>query len=207
MDSLAQERRRSKCLALASNNQAQFPNPLSSCEFIQLRQQQDVIVVDVRSDAERRVSTLPDAMSLRDFEKMVPHVEDRPVVIYCTIGYRSGLEVRRFQRQYGLERVYNLDGIVAYVLAMQELNQESESRAAAACLVDPQTGEGTTRLHTFGRMWDFVDPAHFQTVYFQGWNLQVRLLQVGRRATLRTLQHGVHFTLSCCSCCARTKHH
>ena len=48
------------------------------------------VLVDVRSDDEREVSTLPGAISQKEFEKDPDRFAGREVVTYCTIGYRSG---------------------------------------------------------------------------------------------------------------------
>ena len=56
-----------------------------------------VIVVDVRSKAERDVSSIPSAMSLKEYEQGIANGSipnnQTPVVTYCTVGYRSGMEV------------------------------------------------------------------------------------------------------------------
>jgi len=78
----------------------------------------DVLLVDTRSPEEYRVSRLPGAVRWSDFKAGPPPTEvlerakaGRPVVFYCSIGYRSGLAAERVAKQVGSDRsVYNLKG-------------------------------------------------------------------------------------------------
>eukprot|EP00884_Botryococcus_braunii_P009074 jgi/Botrbrau1/18168/Bobra.53_1s0037.2 len=51
---------------------------------------QDIVVVDVRSDEERKVSHLPGSISKAAFEANSAQYKSHMVVSYCTVGYRSG---------------------------------------------------------------------------------------------------------------------
>ncbi len=73
------------------------------------------LLLDVREKEEYGVSHLKDAVSaltekeaLRALEGVAP---DRPVVLYCSVGYRSS-EMARFLQKRGLEKVYNLEGSI-----------------------------------------------------------------------------------------------
>jgi len=78
----------------------------------------DVLLVDTRSPKEYRVSRLPGAVRWSDFEEGPPPPEvlehaqaGRPVVFYCSIGYRSGMAAERLARQRGSdEGLFNLKG-------------------------------------------------------------------------------------------------
>ena len=56
-----------------------------------------VVLIDVRSKPEREVSMIPSAISLKEYEKGVANGSisnaQIAVVTYCTVGYRSGIEV------------------------------------------------------------------------------------------------------------------
>jgi rhodanese-related sulfurtransferase len=52
--------------------------------------QPDFVVVDVRSDAETRVSIIPGAITKAQYEKNRQQYQDRMVIPYCTVGGRSG---------------------------------------------------------------------------------------------------------------------
>lgn len=124
-----------------------------------LAQHPDALLVDVRSPAEQAISRLPGAISQTEFEAMlgadpqrdpqgnsqralqsVPHARP-PVVVYCTIGYRSGLyAVHLAARGWP---VVNLAGsILAWTHAQQPL-------------VDPQ-GQPTDQVHVYGALWDLA---------------------------------------------------
>lgn len=78
----------------------------------------DLLLVDTRSEQEYRVSHLPGAVLWADFRtgrppsRVLEHaVAGRPVVFYCSIGYRSGLAAERVKQQAGDEQqVFNLKG-------------------------------------------------------------------------------------------------
>ena len=101
-----------------------------------------IVLVDVRTEPERQVSMLEGAVSKADFLGSLASVSSSPtntdttgdidndnhndeapmIVIYCTIGYRSGLEARRLGLQYPhlKHRIASLDGIVSYTHALGE---------------------------------------------------------------------------------------
>lgn len=87
-------------------------------ELLEGDEADDVLLVDTRSAEEYRVSRLPGAVRWSDFKAGPPPTEvleharaGRPVVFYCSIGYRSGLAAERVVGQVGKDRsVYNLKG-------------------------------------------------------------------------------------------------
>lgn len=87
-----------------------------------LDRQRNIAVIDVRSAWEARATRLPGALQsgssieqlkvlTRDFDR------DRPVLVYCTGGFRSRLAVDPL-KQLGFREIYHLDrGIMAWQLA------------------------------------------------------------------------------------------
>ena len=162
-----------KCLETAHFYQSMFRNvPTISSEDFATRDISEYDIVDVRTDPERALSRIQNAKTLQQFEP-----SDKPVVVYCTIGYRSGWEASRLQKQYPQLQVYNLDGFVAFTH-----------------YAEPNQIEGSTVVHTFGSMWNFVDTSHYQSTNFPLYMLPFRLLQVGGRVIVRSIQTG----LCCC---------
>ncbi len=51
----------------------------------------NTVYVDVREDKEIQISILPGAISKSEFEKNKKKYQDSNIVVYCTIGYRSGI--------------------------------------------------------------------------------------------------------------------
>jgi rhodanese-related sulfurtransferase len=75
-----------------------------------LHQAGQAVFVDARTEAERAVSTLPDAVTETAFLADPARFAGKKIIIYCTIGYRSGLLVKVLARQ-GIPAV-NLAGEV-----------------------------------------------------------------------------------------------
>ena len=48
------------------------------------------VIVDVRTPEEYRVSMIPGAITKEQFEQNKSQYRNRTIVVYCTIGYRSG---------------------------------------------------------------------------------------------------------------------
>jgi len=79
---------------------------------------QNVLLVDTRSAEEYQVSHLPNAVLWSGFKDGEPppavlaHARSgRPVVFYCSIGYRSGMAAERVARQIGTDQgLFNLKG-------------------------------------------------------------------------------------------------
>ena len=59
-------------------------------EFKQLQQQKNIVLIDVRSPEEREVSIIPSAISQAEFESDRDLYKNKSLIVYCTIGYRSG---------------------------------------------------------------------------------------------------------------------
>lgn len=73
------------------------------------------LLLDVREKEEYEVSHLQDAVpalteeeALRALEGVAP---DRPVVLYCSVGYRSS-EMAGYLQKRGFKKVYNLEGSI-----------------------------------------------------------------------------------------------
>ena len=73
------------------------------------------LLLDVREKEEYGVSHLKDAVSALTKEEALQALEgvapDRPVVLYCSVGYRSS-EMAGFLQQRGFKQVYNLEGSI-----------------------------------------------------------------------------------------------
>jgi rhodanese-related sulfurtransferase len=113
---------------------------VDAAEAIGWLQQGSVTFVDVRSERERAVSTIPGAVTAEQVEQDPERYRDKPLVAYCTIGFRSGLWAEE-QRERGLA-VSNLAGSLL-----------SWTHAGG-----PLTGpSGSTReVHVYGPAWDLA---------------------------------------------------
>ncbi|MEM7591736.1 MAG: rhodanese-like domain-containing protein [Cyanobacteria bacterium P01_A01_bin.83] len=110
-------------------------------ELQQLQQQdRDLILVDVRSQSERMVSYIPGAISTEEFESNLEQYQQKTIVAYCTIGYRSGKYAQKMQ-QRGV-KVFNLEGsLLAWSHVRGKL---TDSRGF------------TNKVHVFSRRWQLT---------------------------------------------------
>jgi len=105
----------------------------------------EAVFVDARADAERAVSTLPDAVSEASFLADPARYAGKKIIIYCTIGYRSGLLARTLAKQ-GVPTVNLAAGILGWL-------------HAGGPLVDVKD-QPTKRVHVYGRSWDLAPLAY-----------------------------------------------
>lgn len=106
------------------------------------------VLVDVRSPEEIAVSYIPGAITKTEFEQNLESYKDKTVIVYCTIGYRSGFYARKLQ-QRGIE-VTNLAGSL---LAWSH---------ADGSLTDGR--DKTRQVHVFGRQWQLT-PESYEAVW------------------------------------------
>ena len=109
----------------------------------QLRQQgKNVVLVDVRPLKERKVSIIPGAISSEEFEANLEQYRDSEakIVVYCTIGYRSGKYARELKERG--TNVFNLEGsLLAWSHIQGELVNDSGF---------------TNKVHVFSPKWQLT---------------------------------------------------
>ena len=128
-------------LALLYNNSVPLIRPDSLAQM--LNAEDSVLLLDTRSKAEWEISHLA-AAQFAGFEEFDSNEwsgapKELPVVIYCSIGWRSEKIGERMQ-QAGFEKVYNLYGGI-----IEWKNNDYP-------LVTPE-GKPTERVHTYNRYW------------------------------------------------------
>ncbi len=72
------------------------------------------LLIDVREPEEYAVSHLPSAVNAQgeELERLVRETgTERPIVLYCSVGYRSSRETENLRRQ-GFSNVTNLEGSI-----------------------------------------------------------------------------------------------
>lgn len=167
-----------------------------------------LLLIDVRSKAERAVSMIQGAQAMDDLEttrwinKYIHHFDGVPkggtptIVTYCTIGYRSGREAQwlsdELTKTYGIEigksvEIKNLDGILAYTFVED----------APPLLRPYHKGSSdhllTRRIHSYGKEWSEAAHPHFEVVYFDKKPQKAKhLLQTGIFSAMRLVQHQIH---------------
>ena len=106
------------------------------------RQGKNIVLVDVRSPKERKVSIIPGAIALEEFEENLEQYssDTAMIVAYCTIGYRSGKYAKKL-RQQGIN-ILNLEGsLLAWSHSQGELVNDAGS---------------TRQIHVYGRQWELT---------------------------------------------------
>ena len=108
-------------------------------------QRENYIVVDVRSPVEQNISIIEGSVDQAHFERNFDSNQKKKVVVYCTIGYRSGYYAKAL-RQQGLD-AYNLsEGILGWI-------------QAGGSLVNTD-GQITLKVHVYSRPWDLAVQDH-----------------------------------------------
>jgi adenylyltransferase/sulfurtransferase len=77
-------------------------------------------LIDVREEHEHEAGNLGgELVPMGELLAHAPKIpRDRPVVLYCRTGARSGVAVRQLESRFGFDNLYNLrGGIVAYAAA------------------------------------------------------------------------------------------
>lgn len=107
------------------------------------QKKQTVYLLDARETREYNVSHLPKAkrVGYDNFSlSSVKHIpKSATIVVYCTVGYRSGKIVSKLQKA-GYKNVYNLHGSI-----IEWANQGNR-------LVNSK-GQTTTKVHTYSKDW------------------------------------------------------
>ncbi len=115
---------------------------------MKLMKSQQVVFVDARTPQERRVSMLPGALSVKEFQKDLDRYRDKTIISYCTISYRSA-NLTRDLAEKGFA-AYNLaGGLLAWVLEGGKVYDSSGV---------------TNRIHVYGERWDYP-PEGYKAVW------------------------------------------
>ena len=91
--------------------QAGFRNvpDIDASTLRQRMQSGEVVLVDCREPYEQAVSMIKGAISRAEFDAAADRHGDSTIVVYCTVGYRSGRAAASLEKRLG-RPVYNLSG-------------------------------------------------------------------------------------------------
>lgn len=109
----------------------------------------NLILIDIRQTKEQDVSMLPHALTTLEFAEKFRHgiPSQKRIVVYCTIGYRSGKYAETLAKQ-GI-KAENLEGGIlawSYVVGPLLFKNLNGERAE------------TNRIHIYDKDWNFVHP-------------------------------------------------
>ncbi len=120
-------------------------------ELLLLSESQRVLV-DVREKYETQISMIPGALTQQQFEQNIEKYRSSTVIVYCTIGYRSGRYVNRLLKK-NIE-AYNLaGGVLAWAHAGQLFSHN---------------GQKSKKVHVYGEQWNLL-PGGYEAVYEKSW--------------------------------------
>lgn len=114
--------------------------PEITVEELQQLPKEAVVLVDVRPLKERVVSTIPGAISTEEFEANLHSYRQYPIVVYCTIGYRSGYYAQKMAQE-DLD-IYNLRGSL---LAWSHIDGKLTNRFG-----------DTKQIHVYSKKWQLA---------------------------------------------------
>jgi rhodanese-related sulfurtransferase len=185
-----QETKQQICARMSYHCQKKFEKTvpaLTSQQFLDQYNIDDVILVDCRTKAEQDVSMIRGAIRLQDLGDIKGLPKNKPIIMYCSVGYRSGLEGQRLKDCLGQDwPVYNLDGILAYTHVLQ-----NSTIPGAAPLIDPLTQQIVFRVHCFGEKWDCAAES-YHTEKFSAMELTLQTCQVAKTSAVRATQRFCH---------------
>lgn len=128
---------------MATEYQREFPEVPEITASMLKRKLDDskVVLVDVRSEKELKVSMIPGSVTRKYFEAHLAKYKSSTIVPYCTIGLRSGKYAKELLSK-GI-KAYNLrGGILSWVNSGGKLSTP-DSRP-------------TNKVHVYGRKWNLV---------------------------------------------------
>jgi len=109
----------------------------------------EIVLVDVRTKHEQKVSMLKGAITRDEFLKNTSAYKGKTVVSYCTIGYRSSMFTEKLVKE-GV-KAFNLRGsLLLWTHTGGKLYKQS--------------GKQTKKVHVYGKEWDLV-PASYDSEY------------------------------------------
>ena len=118
---------------------------ISLADYTKRSKDEDWVIVDVRAAREREVSVIPGCITTKDVEAQMESHRKKMVLVYCTVGGRSGAYTRELRKK-GL-KAHNLrGGVLAWALA-------------GRAFVTPD-GKPTRRVHVYAKKWNVLPPEY-----------------------------------------------
>jgi len=106
------------------------------------------VIVDVRAKSETDVSIIPGAITQTEFERTIQEHQGKAVLVYCTVGYRSGIYAKKLKSKGW--NAFNYKGSI-----LDWCNNHLP--------VVTRTGQSTKRVHTYNSSYSLAPG--YQAVY------------------------------------------
>ncbi|TNE97746.1 MAG: rhodanese-like domain-containing protein [Deltaproteobacteria bacterium] len=117
--------------------------------FEDVKEMQTYILVDVREDYERAVSTIPGSISKKEFEQDKKKYIQHNVIVYCTIGVRS--------TEYA--KTLLPEGFIISVLRGGVLGWAHAGKS----FID-KDGKETNKVHVYSEAWNLL-PESYEGIF------------------------------------------
>jgi sodium/bile acid cotransporter 7 len=149
-EEMSDAERLSKTNAMYQGYRKDFPGvpEIEPAEALRLLQEGKALFIDVREEKEQQVSMLPGAVTEKEFLKDPGRYQDRILIGYCTISYRSGKLAEKLQAR-GIALLNLKGGLLGWVHAGGKVYDRS--------------GE-TWRIHVYGQKWN-LGPKGYEAVW------------------------------------------
>ena len=150
-ESLTLAQKQQRIRAMAREYHSSFPEVpyITPAQLEKRLQAGSAVLIDVRPQAERRVSMIPDAATIAQLQKQRDAWRDKTLVFYCTIGFRSGKQAEDY-RQQGFETMNLKGGILAWLHAGKAVRDADGP---------------VKKVHVYGEPWNLA-PAAYETVTY-----------------------------------------
>ena len=128
---------------------------IKAADLKQIIDDTNLVLIDVRKSNEQEVSMLPHALTTAGFAETFRHgiPKEKRLVVYCTIGYRSGKYAEELAKQ-GF-KAENLEG---GVLAWSFAGGKLFTKNSVGEVVE------TNRIHVYDPEWNIVHPDYVGVV-------------------------------------------
>ena len=99
------------------------------------------VIVDVRTGKEQEVSMIPGALTQKEFEEKRDELDDKRVIVHCTIGFRSGMYVKKLKSEG-----FDAENMIGSLLLWTHEGLPLEDKEH----------KPTKKVHVYGEQWDLV---------------------------------------------------
>jgi len=121
---------------------------IEPADAMRLFQERQALFIDVREEKEQAVSMLPGAITEKQFLEDPKQYQNRTLIGYCTISYRSGKLAEKLMAR-GITLLNLKGGLLAWVHAGGKVYDKN--------------GE-TKRIHVYGKKWN-LGPKDYEAIW------------------------------------------
>jgi sodium/bile acid cotransporter 7 len=139
-----------KIAAMYQGYKKDFPSvqDIEPSDAMRMFEEGKALFIDIREEKEQTVSMLPGAITEKQFLKDPKQYQDRTLIGYCTISYRSGKLAEKLKAR-GITLLNLKGGLLAWVHAGGKVYDKS--------------GE-TRRIHVYGKKWN-LGPKDYEAIW------------------------------------------